>query len=187
MDTTKIEAGAFIENDGYIAIEAPHFSKSTKTDAAEYKTIDKFGKTLGGVKAFPTTNKFGVDEEAPVIEYSVYVKEKGNYILELFTAPNNPVIYKGKMCVGVGVNGEEYQVVNTIPDKGYIPWISADWAEGVLSHIHKIQTGITLKQGANKIAIKAMDPAVVLQKLVLAKEGIKVPESYLGPKESCRK
>ena len=73
LDTTKIEAGAFIENDGYIAIEAPHFSKSTKTDAAEYKTIDKFGKTLGGVKAFPTTNKFGVDEEAPVIEYSDYL------------------------------------------------------------------------------------------------------------------
>ena len=65
--------------------------------------------------------------------------------------------------------------------------ISADWAEGVLSHIHKTQTSITLKQGANKIAIKAMDPAVVLQKLVLAKEGIKVPESYLGAKESYRK
>ena len=187
VDTTEIGEGTFIENDGYIAIEAPHFSANTKAAGAEFKTIDKFGKTIGGVKTFPTTVGFGADEEAPVIEYSVYVKEEGTYSLELFTAPNNPVVYKGKMCVGVGVNGKGYQVVNTIPDEGYIPWVSADWAEGVLSHIHKAQTLITLKQGVNKIEIKAMDPAVVLQKLVIAKEGVTVPESYLGPKESYRK
>ena len=187
LDATGIEEGTFIENDGYVSIEAPHFSKKTKTADAEFKIIDKFGKTIGGVKAFPTTVEFGADEEAPEMEYSVYVKEEGDYNLELFTAPNNPVVYKGKMCVGVGVNGETYQVVNTIPDKGYIPWISADWADGVLSHIHKAQACITLKQGVNKIAIKAMDPAVVLQKLVIARKGAQVPKSYLGPKESYRK
>jgi hypothetical protein len=146
--------------------------------------IDNFGKTLGGVKAFPTIAQFGTDDEAPVIEYKVYVKEAGTYNLELFTAPNNPVVYKGKMCVGLSVNNAAYQAVNTIPDAGYIPWVSPDWAEGVLSQIHKTTAKISLQKGENTIAFKAMDPAVVLQKLVIAREGVTVPDSYLGPKES---
>ncbi len=184
IDCSNINEGTFIEHDGYIAIEAPHFNKSKTTANAGYKVIDNFGKTVGGVKAFPTTAQFTEDEEAPVVEYMVYVKEAGSYNMELFTAPNNPVVYKGKMCVGLSVNGAEYQIVNTIPDEGYIPWVSPDWAEGVLSQIHKTTAAITLQQGENTIAIKAMDPAVVLQKFVVSRVGVSVPESYLGPKES---
>ena len=180
----NISEGTFVEHDGYVSIEAPHFDRNiAKTDAC-YKVIDNFGKTLGGVKAFPTTAQFGTDDDAPVVEYKMYVKEAGTYNLELFTAPNNPVVYKGKMYVGLSVNNAAYQAVNTIPDAGYIPWVSPDWAEGVLSQIHKTTAKISLQKGENTIAFKAMDPAVVLQKLVIAREGVTVPDSYLGPKES---
>ena len=187
IDCINISDGTFIEHDGYVTIEAPHFIKAADTEDASYRVIDNFGKTIGGVKAFPTTVLFGAGEEAPVVEYKVFVKEAGTYNMEFFTAPNNPVVYKGKMCAGLGINGAEYQVVNMIPDEGYIPWISADWADGVLSHIHKSTVVISLKQGENTIAIKAMDPAVVFQKFVISKEGVTVPESYLGPTESYRK
>lgn len=183
----NISEGTFVEHDGYVSIEAPHFCRSKDVVEACYKVINNFGKTVGGVKVFPTTAEFGIDDEAPVIEYKVYVKEAGSYKMEFYTSPNNPVVYKGKMCVGLSVNGAAYQVVNTIPDEGYIPWVSPDWAEGVLSQIHKTTTKITLQQGENTIAAKAMDPAVVLQKFVIAREGITVPDSYLGPKESYRK
>ncbi len=186
IDTADISGGTFVEHDGFISIETPHFDKSVALTDVCYKVIDKFGKTLGGVKVFPTTAQFEADKEAPTVEYKVYVKEAGNYNIEFYTAPNNPVVYKGKMCVGLGVNGEAYQVVNMIPDEGYIPWVSPDWAEGVLSQIHKAVASICLKQGENTISIKAMDPAVVLQKIVIAKDGVLLPDSYLGPKESYR-
>ena len=187
IDSENIGEGTFVEHDGYVSIEAPHFGRSKDAAGAGYKVIDNFGKTLGGVKVFPTSAEFGEDEDAPVIEYKIYVKEEGIYHAEFYTAPNNPVIYKGKMCVGLGVNGADYQVVNMIPDEGYIPWVSPDWAEGVLSQIHKSTAEILLHKGENTIVIKAMDPAVVLQKLVIAKDGVSVPDSYLGPKESFRK
>lgn len=186
IDSANISEGTFIEHDGYVAIEAPHFDKSKATADAGYQVIDNFGKTIGGVKAFPTTAQFSAGDEAPVVEYKLYVKEAGTYNMEFFTAPNNPVVYKGKMCVGLGINDAEYQVVNMIPDEGYIPWISDDWADGVLSHIHKSTVAISLKQGENTISIKAMDPAVVFQKFVIVKDGVTVPESYLGPTESYR-
>jgi len=187
LDIANISEGTFVEHDGYVSIEAPHFDKSMAGVDARFEVIDNFGKTLGGVKVFPTTAQFEADDEAPAVEYKIYVKEAGNYNIEFYTAPNNPVVYKGKMCVGLGVNGADYQVVNMIPDAGYIPWVSPDWAEGVLDQIHKAKAAISLKQGENTIAVKAMDPAVVLQKLVIAKDKIPVPDSYLGPKESYRK
>ena len=186
-DLAGISEGTFIEHDGYIAIEAPHFSKNETVAGAGYKVIENFGKTLGGVKVFPTTRVYGIEDEAPVVGYKVYVKEAGVYNAEIFTAPNNPIVYKGKMCIGLSVNDSDYQVVNTIPDAGYIPWVSSDWAEGVLSQIHKTSARITLQKDENTIAFKAMDPAVVLQKIVISKESVTVPDSYLGPKESYMK
>jgi len=183
-DISGIRKETFIEYDGYIAMEAPHYDKNEAAEGASYKVIENFGKTLGGVKAFPTTKVYALEDEAPVVGYTVYVKEAGSYNLEIFTAPNNPIVYKGKMCVGLSVNNAPYQAVNTIPDAGYIPWISADWAEGVLSQIHKTNIKIALQKGENTIAFKAMDPAVVLQKLVISREGVAVPDSYLGPEES---
>ena len=121
------------------------------------------------------------------MEYRVYVPAAGNYDLELFTAPSNPVVYKGKMCVAVAVNEGAYEAFNTIPDEGYVPWLSPTWAEGVLCQIHKQKKQVALKAGENSIFVKAMDPAVVLEKLVLAEAGTAYPASYLGPVESYRK
>lgn len=184
LDITDISDKTYIEHESYVAIEAPHYAKSIETEAAKWQTIDKFGKTIGGMKVFPVTASFDIGAEAPVLEYQVYVKEAGEYVLELYTAPSNPVIYKGKMCVAISMNDGEYQPMNTIPDEGYVPWQSDTWADGVLEQIHKTSKQISLKQGENKISIKAMDPAVVLEKLVVVKEGVAYPKSYLGPKES---
>ena len=182
-----LEAGVFLAGDGYVSIEAPHFVSSKEVAGAEWQILEDFGKTLGGVKAFPVTKTFGLEEEAPVLEYRVYVPAAGAYDLELFTAPSNPVVYKGKMCVAVAVNEGAYEAFNTIPDEGYVPWLSPTWAEGVLCQIHKQKKQVALKAGENSIFVKAMDPAVVLEKLVLAEAGTAYPASYLGPVESYRK
>ncbi len=184
VEVAKISGSTFVENNGVIAIEAPHFATSVAAGAGEWKAFDKFGKTLGGVKAFPVTAQFSLQDDAPYVEYRVYVKEAGDYELTLYTAPSNPVLYKGKMNVAVRTNDNAYQVVNTIPEEGYVPWLSDDWARGVLDQIHQSSTKVSLEKGENIIAIKAMDPAVVLEKLVLVREDKKCPESYLGPTES---
>ena len=184
LDLENAEDRTFVAHESYVSIEAPHFAKSIEAANAKWQTIDKFGKTVGGMKVFPVTAGFAIDAEAPVLEYQVYVKEAGDYVLELYTAPSNPVIYKGKMCVAISMNESAYEPMNTIPDEGYVPWLSPAWADGVLEQIHKTAKKISLKQGENKIAIKAMDPAVVLEKLVVVKAGAAYPKSYLGPTES---
>lgn len=187
LSLADVTPGTFVEYDGYVAIEAPHYTRSREGKGAKWQTIEKFGKTVGGMKVFPVTAQFARDDEAPTLEYQVYVKEAGEYELILYTAPSNPVIYKGKMCVAISVNEGAYEALNTIPDEGYIPWLSDDWAAGVLEQIHRQTREISLKQGENLLTIKAMDPAVVLEKIVLVKKGSLCPASYLGPVESYRK
>ncbi len=187
LSCDNVQEGTFLICEDYVAIEAPGYSSSKEAKGAKWQTIDKFGKTVGGVKVFPQTAAFSKEEEAPELTYNIFVKEAGAYMIDLYTAPSNPVVYKGKMCVALSVNGGEYQTLNTIPDEGYIPWLSDTWAKGVLEQIHKESGKLMLKAGENTLAIKAMDPAVVLEKMVLVKEGCAYPVSYLGPTESYRK
>ncbi|KAI9898859.1 hypothetical protein N3K66_005320 [Trichothecium roseum] len=77
-------ARGFVESDGYIAIEAPHYQAVTngssggsgegngKKDVSLH-VFEDYGRALGGVGAWPpATEKMGL-EEAPSAEYDVYV------------------------------------------------------------------------------------------------------------------
>lgn len=179
-----VDVNTFVECEGVIAIEAPHFCNSAAAKEASYQVIKDYGRTLGGIKVFPTTAVFQKPQDAPYVVYKLYVREAGDYMLTLYTAPGNPVVYQGKMRVGVRIEDGEFQLVNTIPDEGYVPWQSAAWSRGVVEQIHRSECRVSLKEGSNLLYIAALDPEVVLEKLVLVKEGTTCPESYLGPTES---
>ena len=178
------EEGTFVEHEGILSVEAPHFCRADAAGTAAYQVIEDYGKTLGGIKVFPVTVSFQNPQDAPHAVYKLYVREAGDYTLTLYSAPSNPVIYQGKMCVAVRINEGEFQTVNTIPDEGYVPWQSAAWSRGVLEQIHRAECRVSLQEGSNLLYIAALDPAVVIEKLVLVREGINCPDTYLGPSES---
>ncbi len=182
----EVDADSFVECGGVLSVEAPHFCSAVAVGEASYQVIADYGRTLGGVKIFPVTAAFKEPKDAPYIAYKLYVREAGDYTLTLYTAPSNPVVYQGKMRVGVRVGDGEFKMVNTIPEAGYVPWQSAAWSRGVLEQIHRSECKVLLKEGSNLLYIAALDPAVVLEKLVLVKEGADCPETYLGPTESFR-
>ena len=96
-----------IENDGCICVEAMDYAEAKKTEEAHWQHIYGYGKTIGSLKVTPSTATFEKAEEAPSVTYRIYAKTAGKYEMELFTAPNNPVVYQGKMCVAYKVNNAE--------------------------------------------------------------------------------
>ncbi|MBR5636012.1 MAG: hypothetical protein IKW81_03665 [Pseudobutyrivibrio sp.] len=50
--------------------------------------------------------------------------------------------------------------------------------------MHIGECKLALKKGLNEITLTAIDPAVVIEKLVLWNPNVEIRESYLGPKES---
>jgi hypothetical protein len=55
---------------------------------------------------------------------------------------------------------------------------------GVLDNIHVGECKLDLKKGLNEISLSAIDPAVVIEKIVLWNPNTEIRKSYLGPKES---
>ena len=60
------------------------------------------------------------------------------------------------------------------------------WSQGVLDNVRRTTVTVELKKGVNEINIHAVNPNLVLQKIVICEEGAKIPESYLGPKPTFR-
>ena len=184
VDVSATKETCFIEENGCISIEAPHFAES-KGGKAKYQVLEDYGKTVGGIKAYPQTLRFDTYEEAPWVDYPVFAKETGDYTCMLYASASNPAVYKGKMEVFLQNNDAAPISINTIPDEGFVPWKSESWSKGVLDQIHIAVCKLSLQKGENRIRIYAKDPAVVLEKIVLWNPHVEIRDSYLGPVESA--
>ncbi|MDC3415302.1 glycosyl hydrolase 115 family protein [Aquibacillus salsiterrae] len=177
----------FIDTNGYISIEAEHyaFNKEAKNKDGNtnwFEVLEQYGKTLSGVKAFPTTDYFTPGEDAPYLEYHVVVPDAFDYEVELYMQPSNPVRNDGTLFCGVQVNEDKISKINVLPDGYRVD--DENWANGVLDNIHKHRTRIQCKAGLNTLRIYPISPGFVLEKLVIYKEGKQPATSYLGPPET---
>ena len=149
LNLSGVKANTLVGNDGCICVEAMDYAEAKKTGKAHWQHIYGYGKTVGSLKAAPSTATFEKADEASGVTYRIYAETAGKYEMELFTAPNNPVVYQGKMRVAYKVNNAETAVLNTIPDEGFVPWLSYSWERGVLDQIHKAACTVELQEGEN--------------------------------------
>ena len=179
------EQMTFVSYNAPITIEAEHFAKVKNTEAAKWQVIENYGRTLSGVKVFPTTLAFDLDEEAPELSYQVQIEEAGVYQMEVQCAPGNPLLPGGKLRYGLKVNDGAWQVVNRVAEnyRGG-NWNDSEWCQQVLENINRSVTQASLQQGKNTIHIKAMDAGMVIERIVIYKENEQILHAYLGPEES---
>lgn len=172
--------------EGCISVEAEHFAEKTQGgDGAEWRVLKGYGRTLSSLKVLPNLRTYAPDGSGPKLVYRVAVPEAGTYSLTLYLAPSNPKKIGGKIRYGVQVADGIIDVVDSIPE-GFnggdcYNW---PWCQDVLRNIRYSTSEVELQQGLNELKILAIDPGMVLQKLVLAPAGEKLPETYLGPRES---
>lgn len=189
VDVTAIDLGdvnekCFLETNGCISIEANHYQKAIATAKGEYKEIKDYGRYESGMKAYPQTVRFDNPADAPALIYNVYALEAADYEVNVYAAASNPVVYQGKLALNVASNDAAGVAVNTIPETDFVPWKSNSWRKGVLDQIHIGTCKVSLHKGVNTIKLSAIDPGVVVEKLVIWNPNAKIRESYLGPKES---
>ena len=186
-DITGLPEMTFIDTKGYISIEAEHFSKKKEGkdqdgNLSEFKVIDGYGKTLSAIKAFPTTKYFTAGKDAPYVEYKFVTKEAGQYDVELYLQPSNPVSNENTLYYGIQANEDEIKTIDTIPE-GYFVGHKI-WNKRVLDNIYRHTSKINCKEGLNTLRIYAVSPGFVLEKLVISPEDKKPADSYLGPTET---
>ncbi|NLK74135.1 MAG: hypothetical protein GX288_02455 [Clostridiales bacterium] len=175
----------FLANKEVFTINANNYCEIKNTDKAYWQLLEDFGRYDYGLKVFPTTKHFQIEEPSPTVTYRIYTEKGGSYKMALMTAPSNPVHRGMGIRYGVSVNGGTWQIIDSIADgfKAGAPE-NSPWAKGVLDNIRTSISTLSLSEGINEIAIKVIDPGLVLERLMIYPEDHLLPKSYLGPVES---
>ncbi|KAF5375395.1 hypothetical protein D9615_007918 [Tricholomella constricta] len=183
----------FVEGSGAISMEAAHATRNTPVNGVAWKELPGYGRTLSGVSTFP---RLGNDEASfpagagPSLEYDFYafntIANSGNITVTTYAAPSWNAGEKDRpLAFAVQLDGGAAQTQQFIPRPapGGLPagWGGPDGfvANGVVSVVTRFG-GVS--PGKHTLKISAMEPTVVLQKIVINTGGVQ--PSYLGPPES---
>ncbi len=169
-----------VESNGVVSIEAEHFTRKIDRSGASWQIISGLGRTGDSIALFPTTSPTLDPAKAPVAEYEFYLFTPGMVKTLAYLVPTHPVFSGRGLRYAIGFDGEAPQLVAVGADL-QVP--SRAWSLNVLNSStmgisnHEIRTA-----GQHVLRIYAVDPGVVLDKIVLDLGGLK--PSYLGPAET---
>jgi len=168
----------FREQDGYVSIEAAHFTKAVAGAPFKWQVIPNLGRTLSAVTLMPVN----ADAQTPVsngprLEYQVTLKDTGRVKVHVYLSPTLNFHNEG-LRYAISIDDEKPQVVNM--HEGVIDRL---WNRWVADNIIQKTTELSInKAGSHTLKLWAVDAGVVLQKIVIDAGGLK--PSYLGPEET---
>lgn len=173
----------FIEQDGYVSIEAEHFTRKTDMAGARWEILPDHGKTLSAMTVFPVTATGVTPPNAPSLEYQMWLTSTGAVTVTTILSPGLNFDPQRGVRFAVSFDDEAPQILTVVP-KGYTAGDgNRDWEESVKDGVRKIKSKHAIATaGAHTFKVWMIDPAVVLQKIVVDCGGVK--PSYLGPPES---
>jgi hypothetical protein len=169
----------FVEADGYVSIDAAHYTRKINTASARWEEIGDYGRTASSMAISPVTSpSMTVGQDSPCLEYQMYLFTAGSVKVETILAPTLNFVPGRGLRYAISFDDQRPQIIDALANNSV-----ADWATTVKDSVRKVQSEHTLaKPGYHTLKIWAVDPGVVLQKIVVDAGGVKA--SYLGPPES---
>jgi hypothetical protein len=184
-EVTRDSLQGFVEGDGFVSIEAEHYTKKTDTGANRWIKIDDYGRTLSGMRAEAPVDAPGAtpEKDSPCLEYQMYLFSTGKVEVAAILAPTLNFIPGRALRYAVSFDAETPQVVTLVPSNYDARNGNRDWENSVEDNARQGRTTHTLaKSGYHTLKFWMVDPGVVLEKLVVNLGGVK--PSCLGPPES---
>jgi hypothetical protein len=180
-EPTPADLGGFVEDDGYVSMEAVHFTKNVAGASARWGRIDDLGRTLSAMTLFPVTGEsILLGQNGPCLEYNMYLFQSGQVTVDALVDPTLNFVPGRGLRYAISFDDEAPQIVDALAGDNKERW-ETSVKDGVRVGIseHNIK-----EAGHHTLKFWAVDPGVVLQKLVVDLGGVK--PSYLGPPESYR-
>jgi hypothetical protein len=180
-EPTRGSLDGFVEANGYVSIEAEHFTAKRDAGPVRWEKLADFGRTLSAMTIFPTTAPSATPPVgSPCLEYRMYLFHSGEVRLEALIAPSLNFVPGRGLRLAFSFDDQAPQVVDALAQNAL-----TDWETSVKDGVRKVRSNHTLAgPGEHTLKVWMVDPGVVLEKLVLDLGGVK--PSYLGPPESYR-
>ncbi|HMC00785.1 MAG TPA: glycosyl hydrolase 115 family protein [Flavobacteriaceae bacterium] len=185
------DAKGFIENNGYISIEAHHFSSKTEPEPFKWKVVENLGKTGSSVISLPIKEgRVTLNTNSPKLSYNVYFQNKGKIKIHAYFSPTINYSTREGMYFGLSFDDENPIQVNYDSDSyifNYNGKVPSNWHNNVADNIKIITKEFEIeKTGNHTLNYYRVDEGLVLQKIVI-ETGESLPQTYLGPPESFYK
>ncbi|KAF7321993.1 GH115-C domain-containing protein [Mycena kentingensis (nom. inval.)] len=191
-NTAPTDFKGFLESGGAVSFEAEHAARNTSVADMSWRILPGLGRTLSGVTPWPRLgngeNNFTAGT-GPALEYDFYVfADVGKANITTYVSPSdNGMGAERPLGFALQVDGGEVMSNYFYPDAppGQQPaaWFGLDGF--VANSIIAVKNnGLPLTKGAHMLKLFMIEPAVVVQKIVIDTGGVK--PSYLGPPESMR-
>jgi hypothetical protein len=176
----------FTEKDGYVSIEAEHFTRNTARGGAQWQVIPGLGRSGDSVAVYPATTA-SIDRpgdivvQAPRLEYDMTMTSFGQVEVTTYCLPTRRIHEGRGLRYAIAIDDEQPQIVDLNEDTE-----GARWSQNVLRNAtinstrHRIAAA-----GHHILKIWMVDPGVVMDKIVVNAGGVK--DSYLGPPETLVK
>lgn len=181
LPVTRTNAQGLVESDGYVAIEAADTSARTldRTDqgAMHWEELPGYGATRSAMTVFPVTAASDSNSHA-ALEYKTFLYDSGKLELQMTLAPTLNFVPGRGLRFAVSVDDGPRTVVDELEHN-----TQHDWEQAVSDGVRRVTVPLSITSpGYHVVKIWAVDPGVVLERLVLSSKPIK--PSYLGPPES---
>jgi hypothetical protein len=193
-DKEKVPQGykGFIENNGYISIQAKNYQGNLMRNDNHWDEIDGFGSTGTSMQAVhlsinATFKPDATDKEiknGPVISYNFITNKTAPAEVKIYTIPTYPLNKNFEMRYAVSVDDGPATVLN-FKTVGR----SEEWKQNVLSNsaMRSVKMQM-LSAGKHVLHIYLVDPGVILDRILIDLGGLKpfyglVPETLYRPSE----
>jgi hypothetical protein len=187
---TRATVEGFAEGQGLVSIEAEHYTKKNDSAARRWIRIEDFGHTLSGMRAEAPVDMPAADPgvNAPSLEYRMYLHTPGAVSVNLTLAPTLNFLAGRGLSLAVSFDDEAPKIVNILPSNYNAQNGNRDWEESVRNNSRVVTSAHAVAGvGYHTLKIWMVDPAVVLQRIVVHTAESARPATYLGPPESFRR
>jgi hypothetical protein len=176
------EVKGFVESNGYVAMDADHYSQAVETASAKWLRIPNIGRTGAGMTMAPVTTPSieRPSHTSPHLEYPVYLSDSGTVQVQTYLSPTLNFNDNKGLRYAISFDDEAPQVIDIHANE-----TNKVWEQSVANNIRiNTSTHRVTRAGNHILKFWAVDPAVVVQKLIIDRCGVK--PSYLGPSEHAR-
>jgi len=166
----------FVESNGYISIEAEHYSRKTDRPNASWTVIEGLGRTGSSVTVLPVdipaiVSLDDIVGKSPVLEYDLYTFSEGRATITFNCIPSNPINADYGLRLAVAVDNAKPVI------------ISRSMRKSIIDNLMQLRTTLDLgNEGRHELRVWMVDPGLVIDKIIIDTGGVK--DSYLGPPES---
>ncbi len=167
----------YAEADGYVAIEAEHFTENHRVGDAGFTVTDGLGRSGASVTAGPMGSARYAENpaQAPYMAYSVYFQTAGSFPTTVYRVPSLDAVGQ-RLALAVDDGAPVLLSGQKTAEEG-------TWSRNITNGIEKLSTALTVPSaGYHTIKLYMVDPGVSVDRIVINTGGEQ--PSNQGPRES---